>query len=109
MSTLVGQWKVKYSVKRDQDRGRIKQYDGKMVLWAPRDWIVLLDARGSPIGRRTLNPGEDIFHGSTILLPMHVVLVEACEIAPMVPDPRHATPADSATSGSLDLGLDLEP
>jgi hypothetical protein len=42
----------------DLERGRIKDYDGKIVLWAPTDWLVLLNAKGAPIMGKYLNPSD---------------------------------------------------
>jgi hypothetical protein len=68
-------WKVTYSTTRDLDRGRPKDYDGTLLYWKVKNWILLMNARGAPTVGRALKDGEKISSGSELQLPSHCVYV----------------------------------
>jgi hypothetical protein len=71
MNTPDGKWKVTYSTVKDYDRGRVKAYDGSLHLWISNNWLVLLNAKGTPIIGRYLKNGEILSIGSDVVFPYH--------------------------------------
>jgi hypothetical protein len=73
MATPDGQWKIKYTTVKDLDRGRVKAYDGSLNLWLSNNWLVLLNAKGTPIIGRFLENGEILSVGSEVVFPATVL------------------------------------
>ena len=70
--------KVSYSTLKDQDRGRVKSYDGFLHLWTSKDWIVLINAKGMGVVGRFMENGEYIDVGSEVIFSSHVVKIVEC-------------------------------
>jgi hypothetical protein len=56
-------WKITYSTLKDLDRNRMKAYDGTLFYFPVDHWLVLLNAKGSRIGCRSLLKGESLSLG----------------------------------------------
>jgi hypothetical protein len=75
----LGRWKVSFEVLLGS--GRSKSSPGFLLLW-PRNWLVLVNHKDSPLVGKHLNPGEVFYTGSTVKFASHVAVVEACLISP---------------------------
>jgi hypothetical protein len=52
-------WKVTYSTHVDLARGRMKAYDGSLMLSVKDNWLLLKNAKGAMIGRRGLKTADN--------------------------------------------------
>jgi hypothetical protein len=75
----LGRWKVSFEVFLDS--GKSKSSPGFLLLW-PRNWLVLVNHKDSPVVGKHLKDGEVFFSGSIIRFQSHVVFVEACLLSP---------------------------
>ncbi|KAM0927092.1 hypothetical protein ACQ4PT_003199 [Festuca glaucescens] len=66
-------WKVSYSTSVDLDRGRLKAYDGTLVLVVKYNWLSLRNAKGDVIGKRGTKSKDSFSVGAKVLFPKHVV------------------------------------
>ncbi|KAM0904181.1 hypothetical protein ACQ4PT_018191 [Festuca glaucescens] len=66
-------WKVSYSTSADLDRGRLKAYDGTLVLVVKDNWLSLRNAKGDVIGKRGTKSKDSFSVGAKVLFPKHVV------------------------------------
>jgi hypothetical protein len=109
METLDGRWKITYTTVKDLDRGRVKAYDGSLNLWVSNNWLVLLNAKGTPIIGHYLENGEVLSSGSVVVFPCHRVKICSCLISPpkvCEPDPP-SLDASMSVHAALALGLDF--
>jgi hypothetical protein len=66
-------WHVTYSTHRDLWYGRMKSYDGSLYLSAKHHWLLLKDAKGAMVGRRTLRSSDSFGIGTKISFPNHEI------------------------------------
>jgi hypothetical protein len=109
MVTPDGQWKIKYTTVKDLDHGRVKAYDGSLNLWLSNNWLVLLNAKGTPIIGRFLENGEILSVGSEVVFPYHRAKISVCMISP--PEVRQPDPisfdGSMSVHASISMGLDF--
>ena len=70
-------WKITYSTVRDLDRGRMKSYDGSLVLSIKDNWLVLKNAKGAQIGCKYKETNDSFSIGAKLCFPIHVVRMGA--------------------------------
>ncbi|KAM0881896.1 hypothetical protein ACQ4PT_032653 [Festuca glaucescens] len=75
-------WKISYTTARDQDRGRPKSYDGTLLFWKVKEWLLLMNAKSAPLVGRAIKEGEWIKDGSEVKFPNHRVSVLSCIASP---------------------------
>jgi hypothetical protein len=56
---------------------------GFLVLW-PRNWLVLVNHKDSPIVGKYIKDGEAFYPGSTVSFPSHSVTVTSCLVSLLV-------------------------
>jgi hypothetical protein len=66
-------WHVTYSTHRDLWRGRMKSYDGSLLLSVKDNWLLLKDGKGAMVGRRGVKTTDSFSIGAKISFPNHVV------------------------------------
>ncbi|KAK1611422.1 hypothetical protein QYE76_035095 [Lolium multiflorum] len=66
-------WKVTYSTHVDLARGRMKAYDGSLMLSVKDNWMLLKNAKGAMIGRGGLKSSDALSIGAKICFPNHVI------------------------------------
>jgi hypothetical protein len=66
-------WHVTYSTHRDLWCGRMKSYDGSLYLSTKHHWLLLKDAKGAMVGRRTLRSSDSFGIGTKISFPNHEI------------------------------------
>jgi hypothetical protein len=66
-------WKVTYSTHVDLARGRMKAYDGSLMLSVKENWLLLKNAKGAIIGRRGFKTSDALSLGAKISFPNHVI------------------------------------
>ncbi|KAM0852493.1 hypothetical protein ACQ4PT_051714 [Festuca glaucescens] len=57
-------WKISYTTARDQYRGHPKSYDGTLLFWKAKEWLLLMNAKSAPLVGRAIKEGEWIKDGS---------------------------------------------
>jgi hypothetical protein len=66
-------WHVTYSTHRDLWCGRMKSYDGSLFLDAKHHWLLLKDAKGAMVGRRSPRSVDSFSLGSKLSFPNHEI------------------------------------
>jgi hypothetical protein len=95
-------WKIMYSVAKDLDRGRLKAYDGTLILLVPENLLILKNAKGSPIvvksesAEHAGNVQGSFKPGSKLKFPMHSVRVGQCLLHPSVSSDSVVVATDNA-------------
>ncbi|KAM0868195.1 hypothetical protein ACQ4PT_041499 [Festuca glaucescens] len=66
-------WHVTYSTHRDLCRGRMKSYDGSLLLSVKDNWLLLKDAKGAMVGRHGVKSTDSFSIGAKLSFPNHAV------------------------------------
>jgi hypothetical protein len=83
-------WKISYSTFKDLDRGRMKAYDGTLILLAAEKLLILKNAKGDPVAVQAVrsDPVSKVSVsysvGSKIRFQLHSVRIGKCLASPPV-------------------------
>jgi hypothetical protein len=86
-------WKISYSTFKDLDRGRMKAYDGTLIMLAAEKLLILKNAKGDPVAVQTVrsDPVSKVAMsysvGSKIRFQLHSVRIGKCLASPPVQNP----------------------
>jgi hypothetical protein len=84
-------WKVTYSTIKDLDCGRLKAYDGTMLLLMAEKWLILKNAKDYPIAVQSISDvrasqAHTLFCvGAKVRFPFHSVRMGICLASPPMP------------------------
>jgi hypothetical protein len=84
-------WKVTYSTIKDLDRGRLKAYDGTMLLLMAEKWLILKNAKDDPIAVQSISKNRasqahTLFCvGAKVRFPIHSIRMGICLASPSLP------------------------
>ncbi|KAM0865930.1 hypothetical protein ACQ4PT_042941 [Festuca glaucescens] len=83
MSSPAWIWNVSYSSVEDLDNGVHNLLDGELHLWPAKQWIALMDAKGTPIIGKFLQKDDDVLEvGSVVEFSAFHALVDHCIVSP---------------------------
>jgi hypothetical protein len=75
----LGRWKISFQEFLGSGMGM--PTPGFLLLW-PKNWLVLVNHKDSPLVGKHQHDGEKIFVGSTVRFPSHEVVVLSCLRSP---------------------------